>query len=240
MHLTAASDAHSYNIDEYEQESFRPIAEESAISGRKISTLFKASEDIESDIAEVANKGAFDLLLIGVGKSIYHGTVLGKILGFSTRILQPERLFSPKQINLVADSALDDRTSSILSKTHVTTGVFIDRNFVKADRVVVLLSGDDDFFPLDYAKQLIANNDTQVIIIYQHDVKLKSAFKENIRLIKQNAPNNLSDLSVPFITTEHFGGIDLMITSYRTWTSLVNKRTKALADAPSTLVIRNR
>jgi Kef-type K+ transport system membrane component KefB len=64
MHLSPANDLHHYNIEEYEQESFQPILEESRQTSRKVNTLFKATSDIESDITEVANKGSYDLLLI--------------------------------------------------------------------------------------------------------------------------------------------------------------------------------
>lgn len=240
MHLTPSSDIHSYNLEKYEQESFQPIVEESSLHGRKVNTLFKPSEDLETDIAEVANKGNYDLLLIGVGKSIYHGSLLGKILGFSTNILQPEKLFSAKQNNQFADSALDERTSSILAKTNIATGIFIDRNFLKADRAIILISCNEDYFLLEYVKRLISNNNTQILLFHQQDAKLKDEFREDIRLIKQNAPNNLSDFSVPSITPERFEGVDLLITSYKTWTDLVNKQTKSLADAPSTLIVRNK
>lgn len=239
MHLTPASDVHSYNIEGYEEESFQPIEEESRLHGRKVNILFKASEDLEADIAEVANKGQYDLLLIGVGKSIYQGTLLGKILGFSTRILQPEKLFSTTSTNQFADSALDDRTSSILGKTNVTTGIFIDRNFTKADRVVMIMHDNDDSFLLDYAQRLISNNGSQVLILHHGNTSLSIDLKERIRLIQQNSPNSLSDMVVSSIASNNFQSMDLLLTSYTTWTKLVHNQTKALADAPSTLILRN-
>jgi hypothetical protein len=66
MHLTPTNELYHYNIEEYEKESFTPVIEESERLSKKITTLFKASNDIETDIADVANKGDFDLLLIGV------------------------------------------------------------------------------------------------------------------------------------------------------------------------------
>jgi hypothetical protein len=36
----------------------------------EIDTIFKATIDIESEIADVANQGDYDLLLVGLGKSI--------------------------------------------------------------------------------------------------------------------------------------------------------------------------
>jgi Kef-type K+ transport system membrane component KefB len=240
MHLTPSSNVHMYNIDEYEKKSFEPIVEESQVHNRKVNTLFKASDDLETDIAEVANKGDYDLLLVGVGKSIYQGTLLGNIFGFSTRILHPGKLFSTTQNGKFADSALDDRTSSILAKTEVSTGVFIDHNFTKADRVVMIMSDKSDSFLLDYAQRLISNNRTQVLLIHLGNIPADTAVRERIRLIQQNAPNHLSDITVPSVTPSHFEGMDLVLISYKTWSTLVRNQTKALVDAPSTLIVRNK
>ena len=94
MHLAPTNEIHQYNIEQYEQENFAPIVEASENANQEITTLFKASSDIESDISEVANKGDYDLLLIGVGQSILDGSLLGKILGFTTRIINPEKLLN--------------------------------------------------------------------------------------------------------------------------------------------------
>ncbi|MEY4085707.1 MAG: hypothetical protein RL074_1494 [Bacteroidota bacterium] len=59
---------------------------------QEINTLFKATMDIETEIADVANQGDYDLLLVGLGKSIFEGTILGKVIGFTTRIINPDRL----------------------------------------------------------------------------------------------------------------------------------------------------
>lgn len=240
MHLTPVSDVHHYNMAEYEQESFQPIVEESRLTKRKVNTLFKPSNDLEGDIAEVANKGDFDLLLIGVGKSIYQGSLLGKVLGFSTRILHPEKLFDKSaDSKVLADSALDDRTTSILAKTHVSTGVFIDKDFTRADRILFLLHDKNDAFLLDYAQRFIVNNQSQILLVIittqpapDHNVR------ERIRRIQQNAPNHLSDQVTEELSTGHFKSMDLIVTSYHTWSTLVQNHSKALVDAPSTLILR--
>jgi Kef-type K+ transport system membrane component KefB len=241
MHLTPASDVHSYDLHEYESESFQPIIEESRSLTRTVNTLFKPSNDLENDISEIANKGGYDLLLVGVGKSIYEGTLLGKLFGFSTRVLHPEKLFGkfsdPKAFE---DSALDNRTTAILTKTQVATGVFIDKEFTKADRILILISNQDDEFLLDYAQRFIANNQSQIILIrLGHVIAADNQVKERIRLIQQSVPNHLADLTTAELSTDHFNSIDLMITSYDTWTSLIHSGAKQIADAPSTLILRN-
>jgi hypothetical protein len=57
----------------------------------EVTTLFKASNDIENDLVHITNKGNYDLLLIMLRKSIYEGTLLGKLLGFTTKIINPEK-----------------------------------------------------------------------------------------------------------------------------------------------------
>ena len=71
LHLCPNNVLHHYNMDEYENESFAPVIHESELLNQKITTLFKASDDIDDDITEITNKGDFDLLLIGIGQSIF-------------------------------------------------------------------------------------------------------------------------------------------------------------------------
>ncbi|MBP6558065.1 MAG: cation:proton antiporter, partial [Flavobacterium sp.] len=119
MHLTMSDDMHAYNIEEYEKETFEPIVKESKKLNQEITTIFKATGDIETDIADVALEGKYDLVLVGLGKSIFEGTILGKVLGFTSRIINPDRLldkFKGKE-GLFENSPFDERTRLIISKT---------------------------------------------------------------------------------------------------------------------------
>lgn len=237
MHLSPANDLHLYNMEAYELESFQPVLEESRSLNRKVNTLFKATSDLEADITEIANKGNYDLLLIGVGKSIYQGTLLGKILGFTTRIFHPDKLFDMK--SGVPDSALDDRTAAILSRSDVPVGVFIDKDFAAADRILILFDKDEDAHLLDYAQRFIANNNSQVII-QELNTNLKSNhnYRERIRQIEQIAPNHISVLPALTLQRSTLSSSDLMVISMATWATLIHKKDKLLADAPSTLIIK--
>jgi Kef-type K+ transport system membrane component KefB len=241
MHLSPANDLHHYNIEEYERESFLPVLEESRELNRRVNTMFKATSDLESDIAEIANKGNYDLLLIGVGKSIYQGTLLGNILGFTTRIFHPDKLFDkhPSLGTGLPDSALDPRTSTILDKADVPVGVFIDKDFVTPDRILVTIAESEDSFLLDYVQRFISNNQSQVMILeLAGALKTNPAIKERIRQIELIAPNHISLLSSAEITPEHFQTNDLLMISISTWTKLVQSKNKSLADAPSTLILK--
>ena len=129
MHLTLSDEVHSYNLEEYEKDRFLPLIEESKILKQEITTLFQATVDIESNIAEIANNGEYDLLLVGLGKSIFEGSLLGKVLGFTTRIMNPDRLidkFTGKE-GLFENSPFDERTRQIISKTKMPLGILVDK-----------------------------------------------------------------------------------------------------------------
>lgn len=240
MHLSPVNDLNLYNIDEYEQESFQPILEESRQSNRKVNTLFKATNDIENDITEIANKGSYDLLLIGVGKSIYQGTVLGKMLGFTTRIFHPDKLFHKytRIDSAVPNSALDDRTSAILSKSRVPVGVFIDKDFSSAEKVLILVGKEEDSTLLDYAQKLIANNKSQLYIQELTDLKSSHSYRERIRQIEQVAPNHISILAEQPLEKGRLQSVDLLLISMQTWAALIQNKNRTLVDAPSTLIIK--
>ncbi|MBC7495343.1 MAG: cation:proton antiporter, partial [Flavobacterium sp.] len=92
LHLTLSDEIHAFTIEQYENEIFKPIIAESELLQQELATIYKATIDIETDIADMASKGEYDLVLVGIGKSIFEGTLLGKILGFTTRIINPDRL----------------------------------------------------------------------------------------------------------------------------------------------------
>src|SRR5690606_18998242 len=125
MHLALSEQMHSFSTEEYEKDSFVPILEESKSLQQPIDTIFKASADIETDIADIANQGEYDLLLIGLGKSIFEGTLLGEVLGFTTRIINPDRLndkFNGKE-GLFENSPFDERTRQIIARTKMPLGI---------------------------------------------------------------------------------------------------------------------
>ena len=61
MHLSAINELHHFNIEQDEKDSFTPIYKESEKIKQKIETLYKASNDIDAEIVELANKGDYDL-----------------------------------------------------------------------------------------------------------------------------------------------------------------------------------
>ena len=239
MHLSPNNELNHVNIDEYEYESFAPVIEESKILNQKITTLFKVSNDIMAEIPDVANKGDYDLLLVGLGQSIFEGSLLGRILGFTTRIIDPDRIINTVtgKEKLFERSPFEESTRMILAKSEVPVGILLDKNLLKTDKVFIPILDRKDAFLIKYAQKLISNSGTQVTIFDANGQVKDSEMKELIREIEQNAPNHIYLLNQPMIEKDILQQQDLMIIGLESWKSLVEKQTVWLTNTPSVLII---
>jgi Kef-type K+ transport system membrane component KefB/nucleotide-binding universal stress UspA family protein len=233
MHLSPVDELHLYNIAEYEKESFAPLVEESRKINQNISTLFKAASDVDAEIADVANKGNYDLLLIGVRKTVYEGSLLGKILGFTARFINPERIL--EQVtggeSLFQDSPFDEHTRLIIAKSSIPVGVFIDKGFTHTHRVLVPALSANDEWLAPYLEKLSINTNAHVSITgAAHNFKtspLATAAKK-IPLHFISEANMSSEL------LKHY---DLVLLSEESWRKLVESKVEWLVDLPSTLIV---
>jgi Kef-type K+ transport system membrane component KefB len=241
MHMILSDEMHSYNMDEYETDSFLPIINESKILDQKIATVFKATVDIESDIVDIANQGEYDLLLVGLGKSIFEGTLLGKVLGFTTRIINPDRLidkFTGKE-GLFENSPFDERTRQIISKTKMPLGILINKNLQEINQVFIPIFGAEDGFVLDYAQKLIYNNDSKITVLDCNGHIKNNFVNENaVSSLEKNYPNNITLLNDKAIKKEFLIQNDLMIISLESWKKLVDSQNNWLTDIPSVLIVK--
>jgi len=239
MHFSPNNELNQVNIDEYEHDSFAPVIEESKILNQKITTLFKVTNDIMSEIPDVANKGDYDLLLVGFGQSIFEGSLLGRILGFTTRFIDPDRLINTVtgKEKLFERSPFEESTRMILARSEVPVGILLDKNLSKTDKVFIPVFDIKDAFLINYAQKLISNSGAQVTILDANGQIKDSGIKELIREIEQNAPNHINLLKQTEIGKDILQQQDLMIISLESWKRLVEKQTVWLANTPSVLII---
>ena len=243
LHLCPNNVLHHYNMDEYENESFAPIIQESELLDQKITTLFKASDDIDSDITEITNEGDFDLLLIGIGQSIFEGSLLGRILGYTTRIVNPDRIMqrvSGKE-KFFGNSPFDDRTQTILSDTKVNVGIFVDKNSGGFERILVPFYSEKDDSLIEYIQRFIKNSGAQFTVIDSYGlIKKHTGIKEAIRAIEHDAPNHISLHNDVSLDEQFMKDYQLMLVSAEGWKKLVDSRAQWLNHTPSMLIIRAR
>jgi hypothetical protein len=241
LHLSLSDEVHSYNLEEYENEAFEPIIAESKILNQEITTIFKATVDIENDIADIAYRGEFDLVLVGLGKSIFEGSLLGKVLGFTTRIINPDRLldkFTGKE-GLFENSPFDDRTRLIISKSKNPLGILVDKDLNEVDNVFVPIFSSDDSFLIDYAQKLIYNNDSKVTLLeINNQIKNNFVIENAITTLETTFPEKISLIDESEMKAGFLAKQDLMIISLESWKKLVDAQSVWLSTVPSVLIIK--
>ena len=241
MHFISSDEVHAYNLEQYEKDKFLPLIVESKILNQEITTLFKATVDIESNIAEVANSGEYDLLLVGLGKSIFEGSLLGKVLGFTTRIINPDRLidkFTGKE-GLFENSPFDERTRQIIAKTKTPLGILIDKDLNQINQVVIPIFGSEDTFLLDYAQKLIYNNGSQIMILdVNENINTNFVLKSAVDSLQQSYPQKVSVIDNKIIKKDFLMKLDLMIISVESWKILLDKHSIWLRRVPSVLILK--
>jgi Kef-type K+ transport system membrane component KefB len=241
MHLISSDQMHTYNLEEYEKERFLPVVEESNRLKQEIATIFKPAVDIENNIAEIANSGDFDLLLVGLGKSIFEGTLLGKVLGFTTRIINPDRLidkFTGKE-GLFENSPFDERTRQIISKSKLPLGILIDKELNDLDKVFIPIFCSEDVFLMDYAQKLIFNSNTRITVLDINDsTKNNFIIESTIQSLELKYPDNISINNESVMKKDFLSKQDLMLISLESWKKLVDSQSVWLSNIPSALIIR--
>jgi Kef-type K+ transport system membrane component KefB len=241
LHLSLSDEVHSYNLSDYEKETFEPILDEAAVLKQEVTPIFKSTLDIESEIAEIATRGEFDLILVGLGKSIFEGSLLGKVLGFTTRIINPERLldkFTGKE-GLFENSPFDDKTRLLISKSKMPIGILVDKDLTEVNEIFVPIFGMEDAFLIDYAQKLIYNNDSKVTVLEINDqVKNNFIIENAIAALDKTYPNSISIISESEMKAGFLAKQDLMVISLESWKKLVDAQSVWLSTVPSVLIIK--
>ena len=241
MHLSLSDEMHSYNLEEQERKRFSPILEESKVLQQEITTIFKATVDIETDIADIANQGDYDLLLVGLGKSIFEGTLLGKVLGFTTRIINPDRLFDKftGKEGLFENSPFDERTRQIISKSKMPLGVLIDKDLQEVKNIFVPLFSTDDIFLMDYCQKLIYNSNCNISVLdINNMVTSNFVMQSAIQSLEDKYPDNMTLMEERIMKKEFLSKQNLMIISLESWKKLVDSQSVWLSNVPSVLILK--
>jgi len=240
LHLVNSSDVDILD-DKYEEKVFHPIEEEAHQMDQELINLYKVSTDIDSEIVEVAHKGNFDLILIELGSSIYDGTILGRLLGFTTRIVNPEIIVDKVtgREKLFDYSPFDDKTRYVITNSRIPVGIFIDKNLETVNKIFVPFFHESDKKLIPFILKFIQNNDSQVVIMDMNGhLKNNTFIKEEIRLIEQAKPNHIIVLTDGQIDLNLIQQQDLILTTVLSWRKMIDKKYNWLKNTTSLLLIK--
>jgi hypothetical protein len=166
---------------------------------------------------------------------------MGKILGITTKIINPEWIFDTLTgtEKLFENTIFDERARQIIKLSKIPLGIFVDKNFEKAENVFIPFISEADVSLLSYAQKLIQNNDSRIIIYDVNGVVKRSInIKETIRMIEQTAPKNIALFSEYNFDLQQLKNQDLVLISLASWNTAIENQSKWLSEAPSILVIK--
>ncbi len=242
LHLTVGSDVNPLHTDNFEEVSFGPILYGAKKLGMNIETRYEVSNNAGQDITDIVNNEGFDFLLVGSGISMsnqpddveanrYRTSFYNR---FFKRFKAPESWFYPGAL-------LKDKTKMFIGKSHCDVGVFVNRGFVKASNVIVVIDSEKDLFLLDYTSTLLKTTHGSVGILDRSSSTTPGIekIKYAVHQFADSTPQ-ASILPEKDMKASTFNGYTFMLISYDTWNDVSEHRREALQKMPSTLILNHR
>jgi Kef-type K+ transport system membrane component KefB len=241
LHLEPSNELHQYNIHEVERESFKPLKKEAGKLNLQVETLFRPTQDLKKEIIDTANEGDYDLLIVGMGQSIYEGSFLGRLLGITSRIINPEKLYQTLtgKEKMTDDTGFDDRTNTIIRSVRTEIGIFGDKGLKKVEQVSLLVLEEEDLFLMGYAQKMIHNTGARVSVIdHAEKIRHHAIFKEHVRAVEQSAPGHMALYPQDKINGDFLQSQDLLMMSLGAWKKVMELEPAWLIHTPSLLILR--
>lgn len=243
LHLSPGNNLYQYDMDDEEEDKFEPIFLKAEALNQPIKPIFEVASDPFLRTVKITNKGNYNLLLLGNEDSIYEGNLLGKFLGFSNRVLHsPGRFISwifGKSKSSSSSTLLDDGLRSVVMKSDVPVGIFIDKGLTTIKNVFIPVLDEDDVFMGDFMEQLTKNSYVRISLWDSIGLMDKSIeFVKSVRGIKAVNPylfqlwnNNI------LVDKDILGKHDLIMISLKSWKKLKEKHPSWIKSMPSTLLL---
>ena len=239
LHLTVGSDVNPLHTDNFEEVSFGPILYGAKKLGIQIQTRYEVSNNAGVDICSIVNNEGYDFLLVGSGISMsntpddiaatrYRTSFYNR---YFKRFKAPESWFYPGAL-------LKDKTKMFIEQSNCPVGVFVNRNFVKASNVIVVIDSEEDLFLLGYAQTLLKSTHGSASVLDKSSSTTpgNEVIKEGILRFTEDVKQTTL-LREKDLTPQSFNGFNFMLISYKTWNDVSEHRKEALQKMPSTLIL---
>ncbi len=242
LHLSMSEDLNPIERADVERESFEPVKQEAAELGVTLGTVHKVSNDIARDIVHVANSGSYDLMLVGAGKPLLRGTLLGDLLGFTSRALDPSKLIGSltgQSSLLPADDQLDERVRQFIEGAQCSVGIFLDKGYTTARGILLPLYAPGDYFLFSYADRFLLDPATRVTVLDGTGLAVRDpSIRAEVQRLERSFPGRCTILVDRTMDPATLRKHDLLLTSYASWTRLAESRNPWLTQVPSTLIVK--
>jgi K+:H+ antiporter len=141
---------------------------------------------------------------------------------------------------LPVNDMMDEKASSFIASAHCSVGVFLDKDFYEAKKILVPIFSSPDLFLLKYAGKFVRSNGSSVTILDAGGLSQSdSRWQDEILRLNRTGQENIQILLGRTIDKSMLARYDLMLVSYDNWEKLVKSKSVWLEHIPSSLIIKH-
>jgi Kef-type K+ transport system membrane component KefB len=231
LHLTVGSETNPLQRGSFEMVSFKPIMKEAEKLQIRIKPRYEISDNVGEAIAEIANTEGFDFLLVGAGitwSNLPNDIAANQYRSaMHRRFLQTEKWFLPTEL-------LKDKTKMFIEQSLCPVGIFVNRDFVKASKIILILDSEADLFLLSYAQTMLKSTQSLITIVcrYPELALIEKPLGQFLKTVSRSMFLPDKDISGTLLAN-----YDFMLISYTAWNDVSDNRKDALQWMPSTLIL---
>ena len=241
LHLTVGSDVNPGDTGDFESTNFEPVLNEAGKLDMPLKTRYDICSNAAIHICSIVNDENYDFLLVGAGVSmsaldtdvqaVSGWKKFGKLFFGKS---QPPAIFSPGAL-------LRDKTKEFVTNSSCSVGIFVNRGFVRANTILVIINDESDLQLLDYLNTLRKTNKgfaqllNRVNPVSGDSMIVIEALKDYVNVTKDTVILFEKDF-----TAELLRNADLMLVGYHTWLIVSREYNDLLQGMPSTFIIQHR
>ncbi len=236
LHLTVGSDVNPLHTDKFEEISFGPILYGAKKLNMQIHPRYEVSNNAGQDICDMVNDEGFNFLLVGAG--ISYSDLPEDIEANQYRNSNYLKHLKNAGAWFYPGSLLKDKTKTFINRSLCDVGVFINRKFTRVSNLLIVISGTEDLFLLDYALSLINTTHASARILNRM-IRTTPGYQQEVERLQLFADKHVDIDMLPEsdFSMDIFQGYNFMLISYTTWNDISESYKEALQTMPSTLII---
>ena len=236
--IDAEQAKHIQDENTYKSELFSDIIQLSEANKLSVRTFVKHSENYVEDILRTAEEYNCNLVLLGIGSSVFNSSLWHKYLKLREENNLPEAAL--QQLDEKAASSLNN-VSTLLARNKLSTGIFVENNYLDANQLFVPILYKEDAYSFPYFYQMAKNPDVTVTVwdaigLMESDQKFQKLFQFIAKKTDGRVKlwDNNKKIELNFIQQQ-----DLMIIGFNGWEKLIGSPLSWTHCLPSVLIIKD-
>ncbi|MDR3252350.1 MAG: cation:proton antiporter, partial [Tannerella sp.] len=154
LHLTVGSDVNPLHTQDFENVSFKPILFEADKLGMLIQTKYDVCSNAEQHICSIVNSEGYNFLLVGSGVAMSDIATDVNAMNTWQKIVHALSGKNTQKFIFYPGALLKDKTKEFISRSACSTGVFVNRGFIRAEKILVVFNSASDLVLLSYVANM--------------------------------------------------------------------------------------